>query len=137
MRLLEDNQELAKKYIKDLKIKNTIINLKNINFSYGNRKIFTGGCKPSGNSLTGICGRSGAGKTTLIDIITKPIKDLEIAYKAGQFHFGENKIQLVLVNRLCSARCFYVGVNPLRKNLIPKSMNEINLKLIDSLLIRC
>ena len=24
---------------------------------------------------------------------TKPIKDLEIAYKAGQFHFGENKIQ--------------------------------------------
>ena len=24
---------------------------------------------------------------------TKPIKDLEIAYNAGQFHFGENKIQ--------------------------------------------
>ena len=24
---------------------------------------------------------------------TKPINDLEIAYKAGQFHFGENKIQ--------------------------------------------
>ena len=73
MKNLNDNQELSKKYIKNLRMpKNVIIDIKNISFAYPKSK---NNCleglswKLYNNSLVGLCGRSGAGKTTLLDIL--------------------------------------------------------------------
>ena len=73
MRILNVSQEEPKKYIKNLKMpKSTNIHLKNISFIYPKSKdkcLENLNWKIFGNSLTGVCGRSGVGKTTLLDIL--------------------------------------------------------------------
>ncbi len=70
---LDVNKDENNKEIKNFKFSNkTIINLRNIKFIYPESKDF---CfnklnwKISGNKLIGLSGKSGAGKTTLVDIL--------------------------------------------------------------------
>ena len=138
MRLLEDNQELAKKYIKDLKIKKpTIINLKNINFSYPKSKdncLEDLNWKISGNSLTGICGRSGAGKTTLIDIIMGLKTPTKGYVKVGDHFLEKIKFNWYSLIGYVQQDVFMLD-DSIKNNIafgVPR--NEINLKLIDKVI---
>ena len=138
MKLLNNQQELPKKYIKNLKIPKSItIDIRNINFSYPKSKsncLENLNWKLSGNFLTGVCGKSGAGKTTLIDILMglkTPTKGL---VKVNNYFLEKIKFNWYSLIGYVQQDVFMLD-DTIKNNIafgVPKS--EINEKLVNKVI---
>jgi len=138
MKNLNDNQELSKKYIKNLKMpKNVIIDIKNISFAYPKSK---NNCleglswKLYNNSLVGLCGRSGAGKTTLLDILMGLKTPIKGNVKINNHFIEKIKFNWYSLIGYVQQDVFMLD-DTITNNIafgIPK--NNINLKLINRII---
>lgn len=138
MKLLDSQQESPKKYIKNLKIPKYItIDIRNIDFSYPKSKL---NClenlnwKISGNSLTGVCGKSGAGKTTLIDILMGLKTPTKGHVKVNNYFLEKIKSNWYSLIGYVQQDVFMLD-DTIKNNIafgVPKS--EINVKLVNKVI---
>ena len=138
MGTLNANQEEPKKFIKNLKIgKLTNIHLKNISFIYPKSKeacLEDLNWKLSGNSLTGISGRSGAGKTTLLDILMGLKTPTKGEVKINNLYLKKIKYNWYALIGYVQQDVFMLD-DSIKNNIafgVPK--NQINLKLVNKVI---
>jgi ABC-type bacteriocin/lantibiotic exporter with double-glycine peptidase domain len=138
MGTLNANQEEPKKFIKNLKIgKLTNIHLKNISFIYPKSKeacLEDLNWKLSGNSLTGISGRSGAGKTTLLDILMGLKTPTKGEVKINNLYLKKIKYNWYALIGYVQQDDFMLD-DSIKNNIafgVPK--NQINLKLVNKVI---
>ena len=107
---VNNNANQKKKVI--INFDNDII-LKNICFSYNNKKVFNNlNLKIKKNTITGIYGPSGAGKTTLIEIITGMIKPNE-----GEIIIDGNRKENFLINTSFVSQDIAIVNDTIEKNI--------------------
>ena len=113
-----------------INFENEII-LKNIDFSYNKKKVFNNlNLEIKKNSITGIFGPSGAGKTTLIEIITGIIKP-----DKGEIIIDGNKKENFLINTSFVSQDIAIINDTIEKNIALGSNSEDidKSKLIDAI----